>query len=36
MVPTPPPEGEPAADAALPADKTPAGEVVSLDSFRKK
>ena len=23
-------------DAALPADKTPAGEVVSLDSFRKK
>lgn len=36
MVPTPPPEGEAPADAALPADKTPAGEVVSLDSFRKK
>ncbi len=24
------------AESALPADKTPAGEVVSLDSFRKK
>jgi uncharacterized protein len=36
MVPTPPPEGEPVAEPALPADKTPPGEVVSLDSFRKK
>jgi hypothetical protein len=36
MVPTAPPEGETPAEPALPADKTPAGEVVSLDSFRKK
>ena len=30
------PAPESAAEPALPADKTPVGEVVSLDSFRKK
>ena len=35
MVPVSPAPESPAAPA-LPADKTPAGEVVSLDSFRKK
>ncbi|HEY4276482.1 MAG TPA: ClpXP protease specificity-enhancing factor SspB [Rhizomicrobium sp.] len=37
MVPVAPTEDQPAPEAALPAaDKTPPGEVVSLDSFRKK
>ena len=30
------PEAEPEPEPALPADKAPPGEVVSLDSFRKK
>jgi hypothetical protein len=36
MVPVAPPEAEPPSEPALPADKAPPGEVVSLDSFRKK
>jgi hypothetical protein len=36
MAPVAPAEEQPAAETAPSADKSPAGEVVSLDSFRKK